>query len=327
LNQRKVQIVGHRSSGMAHDIALIEQEFKNVDIDSTITIIKKLGFIDRVIRKLGFHWFRPKRFKVNVFIQQVESWWMPDAYKNCVIPNQEWFTPYGVALLSKVDEVWCKSREAERIFSELGCRCLYLGFTSNDRMSESFAPRKNYREFLHIGSNSIWKGTKVLVDAWMRHPEWPTLTVLSRTLQLNNVDTPKNLIVINEFISESQLLELQNNNGIYIHPTEMEGFGHAICEAMSTSAVVITSDAPPMNELISTDRGLLIPILDHSKTHNLGGRYFVSVEAIESAVERVLAMPESELIDMGSNARAWFEKNQTEFKQRFRAIVLGESDL
>ena len=51
-------------------------------------------------------------------------------------------------------------------------------------------------------------------------------------------------------------------NRVHVCPSSREGFGHYINEARSVSAVIITVDAPPMNEFVTNaTSGILIPAL------------------------------------------------------------------
>ncbi|MES2199112.1 MAG: glycosyltransferase [Chlamydiota bacterium] len=65
---------------------------------------------------------------------------------------------------------------------------------------------------------------------------------------------------------QEDLRKIQNKTGIHLCPSEVEGFGHCIFEALSTGAVVITTDAPPMNEFIKDPR-CLVPFSHSAPTH------------------------------------------------------------
>ena len=317
---RKIQIVGKTSSGMAKDMALLARELRTAAIPSTQTERHDLNLGQRAARRLGLHRRKRCRYRLNIFVQQPEDWWMSEAQINVVIPNQEWFTPYGVSLLPRVDEVWCKTHHAGHIFSALGCRTHYLGFSSDDKWIGEFARAKRYDRFLHVGGGSIWKGTQLLIDTWCRHPEWPHLTVVSRTAYLPR-NAPANLTLLNGYVPEHEMVELQNRIGFYIQPTEMEGFGHSLVEAMSARSIVIATDAPPMNEIVAAERGVPIPAGDRVERHFLGLRHFVMPEGIESAVERVLSMSVAELHAMADRGRAWFEQHNVAFRARLRELV------
>ncbi|MBA7595171.1 hypothetical protein ES703_02130 [subsurface metagenome] len=47
---------------------------------------------------------------------------------------------------------------------------------------------------------------------------------------------------------------------IYVNPSLQEGFGLTILEAMAAKTVVVTSDAPAVNELVSDKEGFIFPI-------------------------------------------------------------------
>lgn len=69
-----------------------------------------------------------------------------------------------------------------------------------------------------------------------------------------------------EPVDHITLAELQLSHGVHICPSEREGFGHYINEARAASALVITTNHPPMNELITAATGVLIPA-QHTFSH------------------------------------------------------------
>ena len=301
---------------MAHDARLLAEIVRAGGWQARVTPIENPSLLRRALQKSGLHRWQRRRYALNLFIQSPRPWWIAQAGYNVVVPNQEWFTPYAQAILPKIDAVWCKTREAQRVFGQLDVHTEYLGFTSRDRYRSELVKCRDWRRFLHIGSNSLWKGTQRILDTWLKHPEWPLLTIVSRTARVPvGRSLPDNLVLRTDYVPEEELLAMQHEAGVYLHPAEMEGYGHALAEAMSTGAVVVTTDAGPMNELVTAERGWLVPT-DRSEPHHLGVRHFVSEAALESTIESLLCCDTTRLRAMGDAGRAWFETNHRAFERR-----------
>lgn len=90
-------------------------------------------------------------------------------------------------------------------------------------------------------------------------------------------------------------------------------------EAMRCGAVALTTDAPPMNELVGRDRGILVPF-GGSKPQNLGVNYYVDESALEAAIDSLIAMPTDAKAALGERARTWAASEAEAFTGRF----LGE---
>ena len=85
----------------------------------------------------------------------------------------------------------------------------------------------------------------------LTNPQFPKLFVINNRKM--GIDAKRgNIDFIHDFLPKSKLQALQNQCGFHICPSETEGFGHYIMEALSCSAVVVTTNAPPMNEFILT---------------------------------------------------------------------------
>ena len=108
---------------------------------------------------------------------------------------------------------------------------------------------------------------------------------------------------------------LQNSHVFQLCLSETEGWGHYIAEALSCRAVVLTCDAPPMNELVTADRGITVGATE-STPLNLSMRYLFDERALEQAVERCISMQGDEWLQLGDRARAWYLDNQTGFEAR-----------
>eukprot|EP00697_Spironema_sp_BW2_P000372 gnl/Spiro4/10468_TR5607_c0_g1_i1.p3 gnl/Spiro4/10468_TR5607_c0_g1~~gnl/Spiro4/10468_TR5607_c0_g1_i1.p3 ORF type:complete len:292 (+),score=-43.54 gnl/Spiro4/10468_TR5607_c0_g1_i1:3332-4207(+) len=199
---------------------------------------------------------------INIFIQAIKSDCLKLATKNWFIPNAE-IGMFGVKELRSMDLILCRTHDAERIFKQLGMPTFYLGFTGND----CFLPgvEKNFLQCLHLAGKSPFKGTPFVINAWKDQALMPrlvgvitptnahaSLCISSKSLESNNFEWTRGRL------SENELRNLQNSCGVHLCPSIAEGYGHYIVEAMSVGAVVLTTDAPPMNEFI-TDKRCLIP--------------------------------------------------------------------
>ncbi|HXS73185.1 MAG TPA: glycosyltransferase [Rhodanobacteraceae bacterium] len=242
---------------------------------------------------------------------------LPFARCNLFLPNPEWCDKRDVELLPRVDGVLLKTAHAEPIFRRLVCRTAQIGFTSNDRLDAS-VPRE--ATFFHLAGRSCNKGTERLLAIWEKHPEWPQLTVLQNPRSALSRVSSDNLVHRIDYIGDAELKRLQNANAFHVCCSETEGFGHYIVEAMSVGAVVLTTDAPPMNELVAPGRGLLVGY-DRTGRQHLATTYQFSESALEATVQRCLAMSEGERIAMGKRARAWFEGNSAGFPKRLHTAI------
>ena len=117
-----------------------------------------------------------------------------------------------------------------------------------------------------------------------------------------------------QLLDDEDLARLQNEASIYLGPSEAEGFGHALVEAMSAQAIVITTDGPPMNEVVRPGRGFLVAYRS-VRPQRLGHRYAVDEEALEATVAGVLSLSAEARIEIGQNAREWYIENDRFFRQ------------
>jgi glycosyltransferase involved in cell wall biosynthesis len=107
---------------------------------------------------------------------------------------------------------------------------------------------------------------------------------------------------------------------VHVCPSEAEGFGHLLGEAMSCGALVVTTDAPPMNELVDPERGVLVRVA-RSEPLRYSSRYFVDLEDLELQLARVFAMGEEQLRSIGLKARAWYDNQSRQFESSLRALL------
>lgn len=330
----------HNGSGLEQDAQCLDDILTQAGFTVTQTNLRpyrlnsrflarlgKLGFlIDqvwqnysyRIRRKYGF--LKPKnyRYDINLFLEFVDTRCFDQARKNCFIPNQEWFSVWRHLTLKSFDRILCKTLHAYEIFQRLAPSASYISFTSPDHYRSDITT--DYDACFHIAGRSPLKGTQAIVDTWRRHPEWPTLQVLNRSSLSQYAPLPQNIIYIQQRIDLDVLTEMQNRFGIRIQTSEAEGFGHVLVEGMSCSAVMVTTDAPPMNEIVTPDRGILVAF-DRSTPQTLGRRYYVSRDHLEQQLEALFKLDLDQRRELGERARSWYLKNDALFKQKIVDVM------
>ncbi|MGH8182065.1 MAG: glycosyltransferase [Rhodanobacteraceae bacterium] len=259
----------------------------------------------------------PPPYDFVLMEEHVAPAFLEDAPQRVLLPHPEWLLPRDVELLPRIDLVLAKTREAERIFTACGRRSTCIGFTSDDRR-DATVPRE--RAFFHLAGSSRTKNTEPLLALWHRHPEWPRLTVVQHPREAKPGAVAVNIDHRIGYLDDAALKHLQNAHRFHLCPSETEGFGHYIVEAMSAGAVVITLDAPPMNEMITPERGILIPHAGTGKQH-LATTYYFDDAAMETTITRTLALDEDTCARMGAAARAWYEAERAAFPQRLDSAL------
>ena len=89
---------------------------------------------------------------------------------------------------------------------------------------------------------------------------------------------------------------------------------------MGMGGIVITTDAPPMNELVTRKRGLLVAY-DKVTPQGLGINYHCSMQSLENAIEKALQLSDKDKTDLSQNARIFFLENRADFQQRLASAA------
>jgi hypothetical protein len=263
-------------------------------------------------------------FDINIFLESVFPEYLPLARVNWLLANPEWFRKENEAYLQKLACLLCKTPSAVSFFEGLGVALRCVGFSSPDRRIEG-SRRAGPLRCLHLSGASALKGTEAVVEVWRNHPEWPELTVVRRERRYGGEEAPPlpslpNVRYEGGYLSDSQLRALQNASAVHVQPSQAEGYGHVIGEGMSCGVVVVTTDAPPMNELVGTDRGVLVRV-EKSEPMRRGVRNFVDLADLERKLNVVFAMTPAERDALGRGARAWYEAQHQRFEGALRVLV------
>ena len=311
--------------GLSRNLHLLHDALAAADFEVTVSGIRR-GALRKILhparlrartlaRRLAGR--GPQRWDVNLMLERVRPEYLATARRNVLLPHPEWFDQRDRKWLPRLDRAFVLTRHAVPIFKSLGLKTEYTGFTSEDRRDPS-VPREH--AFFHLAGRSANKGTETLLATWRHHPGWPRLTVLQSPRAARETVQASNITHRVGYIADAELKRIQNAHRFHLCPSETEGFGHYLVEAMGVGAVVATLDAPPMNEMVTRERGALIAP-SRTGTQSLATTYFYDEAALEHAVERLLSTPDDELERMGTAARTWFEDNDRAFKSRIAEAV------
>ncbi|HTY62865.1 MAG TPA: glycosyltransferase family 1 protein [Acidobacteriota bacterium] len=302
-------VIGKKNNfGLTKDSDLLVRAMQAENLGGPIQIVRPhdRSLVNRV---LGRRWA-----KTAIHLERAFPAWFSAADLQILIPNQERFPHRHIRRLKNIGQVLCKSRYAVEIFQHYGVKTEYLGFTSEDRSDRSV--EKDWNGILHLAGGSTLKGTEDILTLWNLHPEWPVLHLIQKDA-LAPKTVPPNVDLITRYLPDRELRTMQNRNGIHLCPSRGEGWGHHIVEGMSTGCLVLSVDAPPMNEHVDASTGLLVPYVRTEPRH-LGTCFFPDLSALEAQIAHAIAMPHEEKARFGRAARLAFERIDREFSGRLK---------
>lgn len=287
--------------------------FNGVGLEKDHNIVKDI--LEKAGHKVGTANYlkrniRPPYADVAIHMEIPRPELMSLSKVNIMKPNPEWFEQKWLPLLRRFDCVMAKTKDCERIFKIYHKNVVFTSFTSLDFHDKAISKDK---QLLHVQGKSQLKGTNEILRAYGKH-DLPRLFMLSK----HNHTGGRN-IVHGGFLSDRDFRILLNSCLIHLCPSYYEGFGHYIWEAMSTGAVVITTDAAPMNSFITDDRFLVRRAA--RQVHHMGVLNYPDAEHLAAIIKRVDEMGFGELEKIGQENREQFLKNDKYFKKNLLKLI------
>lgn len=240
--------------------------------------------------------------------------------------NPEWIVEQDRARIEagNVDVLLAKTHHAHQRLAGgfASVQTVYTGFASLSLPKLSV--RMDYDKAIHIRGYASQKGTATIMKAYQGATNGlPECVCTMRTFDpavppfVSKVGSQ--CTVVFRDIQQSALDRMASRRGLHLCPSEREGFGHYIFGPMSLGAVVLTVDAPPMNELVDASCGLLVPA--RIEDRELYVNATASASDLAEALRSYVAMGLDEKRDMGRKAIEKAAAMRADFEQRFKIFV------
>ena len=300
------------------------------NLTNGVGLQREAGLIEGLLRAHGQE-VRPIHFDdrghfagppadVNLFDEIIVPELFPQAREQWVFIHPDWWYPAWTPLLSECRYVLCKTRAAEELSRKLVARLpgprrpevRYTGFMCIDQYDPAV---KRERKFLHLAGKSLLKNTEAVISAWARGPVGAQLVLVSQ----NHRPPANREIELHRRLPEDELRRLMNECQFHVMPSAYEGYGHALHEAESVGAVILTLDMPPMTDVTHDPRLLAVPKLFTKHYSCVAG--ITTGEQVRQTVDRALQLTPPEIEELSRRARAHFESERADFKQRFQELV------
>lgn len=247
---------------------------------------------------------RIARCDVVIFLELFNPSLMKFGRKTVGIFNPEWFLGQWKPWVSKLDQVWAKSKSAVSIFVDMTPRTYYTGFLSRD-LYEPRIPREV--KALHVQGHSQDKNTERVLETWNTFRDLPPLTLLTH----KGTAVPKGVVRLSR-VPDYRLRTLLNEHDIHLCPSRVEGWGHYISEAISTGAYTITTDMSPMNEHVTPQWGALIPP-SHVEPRGFTQACDIHPKDLADAVREAVQTSSGKRVAMRKAAREHMKKRNAKF--------------
>lgn len=297
-------------------VNLIFEESKGLQHDAKVicALLFKQGHV--------VYYNHDSKTDLGIFLEHIYKQYLPLCDTFIFFPNLEWLTMFDINNLKnpKIRSICCKTRDACAKLGQITNKCTY---TSMDSM-DMYDGGKKVRECIHIKGTSMYKNTQKIVDLWKKHPEWPRLHVVYRSvIDIKEPIEVGNIVLYQWDVMREELCKLMNRCMIHVCCSYCEGFGHYINEARSVGGYVITTNGTPMNEHIDEDCGCLVKIRDRETVKLFGEGYDVEEGDLENAIKETLEKTMEELETRGKNGRRRYEENKRHFEKKMLDVING----
>lgn len=316
-------IVHNTSQGLLQDANIFKYYMKKYLEDVKIYIVDGKSSIKK------------EYADINIFLEHISdehAQFITLSKYNIFMINVEFFrwkhTPEQAK--TKIDLFICKTKYAYDYMidfiekNNIDADAYYTKFTSFFPVLED--KDKDYNSFFHGAGKSHFKQTNVILKTWENNSDLDKIYIICfdsciKKMNMNNnikLDLEKidNLVWYKEKIPLADLIKLKNKIVCHICPSLTEGYGHYINEGRILSSVILTVDAPPMNEFVDKSSGILIPYTKIKYRPNGVKMFIIDEKQLLNGIKKIQNMTIEQKIEMGQNARKKYEQDKQFFEEK-----------
>jgi len=219
------------------------------------------------------------------------------------VPNLEWISDRKgwLAELRSADLVIAKTAHTERAFANLGLLNVAHVPWSIPLEREEPRPTGSPVTFLHsagVGGSHDAKNPAATIAAFAERlggRDDVRLVFKSQTplakrrapLDLDLIRRTPNIEVVSGEVPWDAVLDLYRGADVVVQPSRVEGFGLPLLECLTLGVPLVTTDAPPMNEIVSDGvNGRLVPAREEGR-HRHAPLMEVDREALADVLEEL----------------------------------------
>lgn len=243
------------------------------------------------------------------------------------IPHPEIIVEGTLPLLCFVDHIWHKTKLSLGAFKNHARQAahFFTGFTSND----PGITVQSYKRFAHFRGKASNRHSAQILNVWRSNPHYPELRYhfyqelnasWEEPFEFKEWLTCRNISVMAGKVDKDFYNQQVSECGIHLCLSGVEGFGHYINEARAMGAVAVVIDAPPMNEFIDSKSGILMPSSDQREV-GLVYRHIVTEADIKTTIDKIIALPQEHLEDLGKSARNRYLLERKLFLERSEYLL------
>ncbi|TMW55316.1 hypothetical protein Poli38472_013207 [Pythium oligandrum] len=200
----------------------------------------------------------------------------------CLMPNIEMYE-LEASDYRKADVIICKTvvcdrylrKWSDQVGNPTNTQVIYSRHTSSNLTSfapvnlgdDAIAP-KNFSDpkFVHVVGSSIFKATGDVLDCWLSRPDFPIIDIYIAEEFYNGayknrynkrIQASSNIKVHPGRLDSVALGKIVAEAAFFMCPRIQEGYGHYLNQARAAGGLIVTTDIPPMNELITPKSGVV----------------------------------------------------------------------
>lgn len=276
----------------------------STDMDLLGAMLTSAGYD---VQRVPWQATQMRRCDVAIFLELFNPRLVRQARHTIGVFNLEWFDQRWRSHLPQFTQLWAKSSDAHATYQRLGLRSHQTGFLSRDLYD---ARIRRTPTCLHLKGHSGLKNTPAVLDAWAENPDLPPLTIIAQ----HPIPHPPPGVTVLGHLPLADVVGHLNRHQIHVCPSRAEGWGHYITEGLSTGAAVITTNAPPMSEHVTSDWGWLLPSAGQ-RPRSLATEHDVNPDHIAAAVREAAELTPDERDMVAKRARESVADRNEQFRQ------------